>query len=347
MIDSLQKQQGEIDALKDIIKEKSDEPLAWDIGAEEINVCDLSVHDDTFAHFIWSWSGIPSLLGSIGYAAASWVTSSPVIRTGAGVLTAAIGLMVSTFYQNRVLRRELVYKVSKKVYCPEKSEDTPENDLRPSYDQARDLVDGSVYECKPLIRTLTMTGKTLYSSLIMINDPDRIALEHCGVFRKSGPLTCSGVTQLISSSMTQEVLTRRTLPEVASGRVRRILATHDRICGSTETLLSTGRSDFRDTANMCEMIVSRSLPLNSKGSNKEKSFSVTGLATFLSFSLTLLLSLGLTWVLFTGGPNWIERQLLQPCRGMWNVVCCQSLTLSALSTCYQDVRNDLLLCLLS
>lgn len=312
LTDSLQKQQGDIDALKDMLRARIDEAdLSWDFDTQEINVCDLQTYDDSYSGVILREPLVTSALSAVGTGFFSYFSKRSGVAAAVGAISGLLTYGITSYYSDPVISRELYYRVSK---VAQELVDEGSDDPRPSYDVSRALVDGIVYECTPFVRVTRASGKQSDHFSLGLMDPDREVLLKLDIFRNVSWFVSKPVDQLINSAMVKEVLTRRTLPEKSSSRVRRILATHDRICGATELLLSTGRSDFRDSSLMCELVVNRSTCLNERGSS-ERSYSDIARATLTLIFLMpqlreLLLLVASKRVLF-----WIGRQLQRPFLG--------------------------------
>jgi hypothetical protein len=313
MHSAMQKQQGEIDGLKDVIKDyvERTQEIKWDIGVNEINICDLSLFDDSVYARVTDCPATYTAIGTLVSGLCSYFSKNLKLAVGVGTLIGAASAGAALYLSDPVIKRVLYYRVAN-VLSDSSAHDAVDD--RPSYDSSRSLVDGVIYECTPFIRIHYMSGRIEDSYELSYDDPDRESLLSMNLFQRLSWFTSIGAPQYINAAMTKEVLTRRTLPEKASTRVRRILATHDRLCGSTDLLLASGHSDYKDTSTMCELIISRQLDLKLTGRN-ESYFMATVQATLLLISLMPLLKLILKSVRCTVSPVKFVPQLPQAYRG--------------------------------
>lgn len=317
--EAIQKQQGEIDALRDLLKRQMDSgPLDWELPVNTINVCDLTKVGSFTSRVINS----PTMC----LAAQGLVSNTLCVMGKVGVkksllIGAVVGLGLWTytrFIAPTPTKRCLMYNITREeVYRPPRLDGEEAPDPRPSYDQARDHVIGHLYHGQPFIRTWMSDGSASDSYTLDIFDPDHDKLVELDIFTQAKWYKASPVVQSVDSAMTQEILTRRTLPEKAHIRVRRVLATHDRLCGNTISLLRSGRSDYRDTSQMCELIIARTPYLNGQSSNVG-TFMATG-QVILAFSLVtcqLSLSLGCQYLIREIALRYLAPSLLLLYRGM-------------------------------
>ncbi len=334
--------------------------MDWNFQFNDINVCDLSTGE--------LGSGVLDTVCRIGVGVAAgaltcmftevissslpWCSGlalSQFCKTGITMLGGVAGYMAP--FRTDVLSRVLYYRVERLLKHGD--------DERPSYDKSRNIVLGDVYLCKPFVRTKYTDGIVVDHFSLEKDDPDTQILEAFGLFeievsprvglleKLKGVLTMQpkleyrSCPQYINASMVYEVLTRRVLPERAVGRVRQILSTHDRLCGSATLMLESGRSDYRDTSLLCELSISRKLDLKALSSS-DISYTDIGLVTrgwILVTTLSkLTLSLGLSIIV----PIGLGQLLLQLSPGTYLDQCYTSLIQSVPLIYCLDVLRDLL-----
>jgi len=308
---SLQQQQGEIDSLKDLLRKQIEEDeIQWNLDSADINVCELTPSQTSVFEAVTTT--IPRALAAsagaifVGSCARKFSSSNLV----AGLCSLSFGVasyVTANYLKPCVTRRELRYRVDRKLV-------DGDVDMRPSYDLSRSHVSGAIYECTPYIRVFWSDETHVDHEEIRVGDPDYHALIEKGLFRPVSWTVSAAKSQIISAPVVHEVLTRRTLPEIAHKRVRRIVATHDRLCGNTEWLLKTGSSDLRDSSLLCELIVARTIYLNGAGSS-DTSYTATVQAIGALILVMPLLNRGLKYLIFMLGLAVSVPPLLPPYLG--------------------------------
>jgi len=200
MAASIQKQQGEIDALKDLLRDKveGDSSIHWEIETPEINVCDLSPSQNLISKVLTS--PITSAAASVfSYGAYKWFGKSTNVSAVGAVVAGAATYIAGNYLARRTIKRVLFYRISKTLI-----EQDHEMDERPSYDSSRALVAGDIYECTPFIRQYYSDGTEEDTNTLRYDDPDYIELTEKNLFEQRSWFTYAPKPQVISASMTRK-----------------------------------------------------------------------------------------------------------------------------------------------